>query len=81
MNNTFFALMAEYGQAHISITDVAKKFYDHDEKTAKNYAAKGKYPFPVFRAQGQGSKWMVATEDLAKHLDSERARAVKDLMT
>jgi hypothetical protein len=80
MVNTFFALMAEFNQAHVPVTEVAKKYYDHDEITAKRYAAKGKYPFPVFRLEGQGSKWMVAINDLADYTDKARDRAAKDLL-
>lgn len=78
MMNTFFALMAEYNAAHIPVTTVAKKYFGYDDNVAKNKAAKGDYPFPVFRASGQKSPWLVSVTDLAKFLDEMRDRAARD---
>lgn len=77
--NTFFALMAEYNAAHIPVTVVAKKYFGYDDNVAKSKAVKGDYPFPVFRAAGQKSPWLVAVSDLADFLDKSRDRAAKDL--
>lgn len=76
--NTFFSLMAEYNAAHIPLTTVAQKYFGYDETVAKNKAVKGAYPFPVFRAGGQKSPWLVSVNDLAKFLDEMRDRAARD---
>ena len=76
--STLFLLMAEFGTVHIPITEVGKKYFSHDEKTAKNQAAANKYPFPVFRAAGGKSIWVVDIAILSEYLDKLRDKAVAE---
>jgi len=75
--STYFGLLAEFGKAHIPVTEIGAKYFDHDDKTAKRYARDAKYPFPVFRAGNNASTWMVDAVVFADYLDKvkEKARA------
>lgn len=76
-SSTYFGLLAEFGSAHIPVTEIGAKYFGYEADKAKRKAAKGKYPFPVFRSGGQKSIWMVDIADLAAYLDKvkEKARA------
>jgi len=76
--STYFALLAEFGTAHIPIVDIGKKYFNLDERKAKNDAARNKYPFPVFRPGGQKSEWMVDAADFAKYLDEVKEKAARE---
>jgi hypothetical protein len=79
--STYFALMAEFGMAHIPIEIIGKKYFGYDEKTANARARESKYPFSVFRAGGQKSQWLVDIGVLAKYLDSVIEKAEKQFRT
>jgi len=74
---TYFGLMAEFGTAHIPVTEIGAKYFGHDDKTAKQYAAGSKYPFPAFKC---GSKWMIDAEVFSKYLDKIKAKAEAEYM-
>ncbi|MGZ4955581.1 MAG: pyocin activator PrtN family protein [Methylobacter sp.] len=73
--STYFGLLAEFGTAHIPITEVGTKYFGHDDKTAKQYASKAKYPFSVFQC---GSKWIVDAGVFAEYLDKLKEKAEKE---
>lgn len=75
--STVFALMYEFGAAHIPVTAVGKKYFGYDESTATRKAAQGKYPFTVFRAGNQKTPWLVDAVDLAAYLDKVKEKAKK----
>jgi hypothetical protein len=75
--STYFALLAEFGTAHIPIVKIGEKYFGLNEQQAKNAAARAKYPFPVFRAGGQKSEWIVDASDLAKYIDAIKEKASK----
>ncbi|MBF6648952.1 pyocin activator PrtN family protein [Methylobacter sp. BlB1] len=75
--STVFALMYEFGSAHIPVTAVAKKYFGYDENTANRYARQSKFPFPVFRLGGQGTQWMVDAVEFAAYLDKVKEKAKK----
>lgn len=81
--STYFALLAEFGTAHVPIVEVARKYFGYEEKKAKGVAASGNFPFPVFRAGGQKSPWLVDIADLADYIDKARNKAQqqKNLIT
>jgi len=76
--STLFALITEFGTAHIPVTAVGKKYFCYDEKKAKMTAAKNGYPFPVFRGGSQKSEWLVDAEKLANYLDSVIEKSEKE---
>lgn len=69
--STYFALLAEFGTAHIPLESVAQKFLHMDAQTAKNKAAKQQLPFPCIRVSGQKSPWLVDAGVLANFLDEK----------
>lgn len=75
--STYFALLAEFGTAHIPLESVAQKFLDMDAQTAKNKAAKQQLPFPCIRISGQKSPWFVDAGVLATFLDTKIEEAKK----
>jgi hypothetical protein len=75
--STYFAILAEFGTAHIPVVDVGRKYFNLEEKKAKIKAARSEYPFPVFRAAGQKSEWLVDASDLAKYIDAIKEKASK----
>jgi hypothetical protein len=79
--STVFALMYEFGSAHIPLVAVAKKYFGYDENTANRYARQSKFPFPVFRLGGQLTPWMVDAAELAAYLDKIAAKAKKQYKT
>ena len=76
--STYFALLAEYGTPHVPLIDVAKKYFGLDEPKAKHKAARADYPFPIFRAGGQKSPWLVDIADLADYLDKVKNKTKQD---
>jgi hypothetical protein len=79
--STVFALMYEFGSAHIPVVDMAKKYFGLNEQEAKRAARDNKFPFPVFRAGSNKTQWLVDVKDLAAHLDKMRDKANKQFRT
>jgi hypothetical protein len=75
---TIFALMTEFGTAHIPVIEVGRKYFGYDEKQAKRAATENGYPFPVFRAGSNKSTWIVDAGDLANYLDQCREKAITE---
>lgn len=73
--STYFGLLAEFGRAHVPVTEIGAKYFDHDDKTAKQYARDAKYPFECFKC---GSKWMVDIAVFAAYLDQVKEKARKE---
>ena len=76
--STYFALFAEFGTAHIPITEIGKKYFGYSESKAKTEALKNNYPFPVFRLGGQKSVWVADISVVADHLDKVMEKAKKE---
>ena len=74
MKKTLLLLLAEYETATPKAEDVAFKVFGDDRSTFLRKAAKRDYPFPIYRAGGQKSPWLVQLSDLADYLD----RAAKE---
>jgi len=76
--NTKFALLAVHEKTDIPLKDICEQYLGINENIAKRKALKQQLPFPVYRAPGQKSTWLVNIADLAKFIDDERAKAIKD---
>ncbi len=75
---TIFALMTEFGTAHIPITTVGAKYFGYSDSEAKRTATNNGYPFPVFRAGSNKSPWVVDVAELAAYLDQCREKAQQE---
>jgi hypothetical protein len=75
--NTFFALMAEYGTAHIPVEKCADLF-GMSPKKACELAGRQRLPVPAFRIGSQKSPWLIDAQRLAEHLDKIKLAAEKD---
>jgi hypothetical protein len=73
--STYFALMAEFGTAHVPVTIIGKKYFGYSEIVAKNNATRNKYPFLVFRAGGDKSIWLTDIVDVAAYIDKVKEKA------
>lgn len=76
--NRVFLLMAEFEEADIPVTKVAEKYLGMDDRSWKRLAATQQLPFPVFRAGGQKSPWLVSVNELARYLDAREKTAAQD---
>ena len=74
MNNTYFGLLAEFGEANIPLDKVAPKYFGLSPGGAKRRAPSKTLPCRVFRLGGQKSPWLVSASDLAELIDQRRAR-------
>lgn len=72
--NTFFALMAEYGTAHIPLEKCADLF-GMSSKKACYMAGRQKLPVPAFRMGSQKSPWLIDAQKLAEYLDDLKTQA------
>ena len=75
MNSTFFALLAEFGEANIPLSRVAPKYFGLSPDEAKRRAPAKLLPCRVFRLGGQKSPWLVSAADLADLIDRQREKA------
>ncbi|MGE8452627.1 MAG: pyocin activator PrtN family protein [Pseudomonadales bacterium] len=75
--NTFFALMAEYGTAHIPVEKCADLFGMSPRKACEA-AGRQRLPLPAFRLGSQKSPWLVDAHALATYLDSLKEKATQD---
>jgi hypothetical protein len=73
--STYFGLLAEFGAAHIPVTEIGQKYFGHSETIAKRTAKANKYPFPTFRAGNQQSTLMVDIIVFADYLDKIKEKA------
>ncbi|GFE87811.1 pyocin activator PrtN family protein [Steroidobacter agaridevorans] len=75
MNNTYFGLLAEFGEANIPLQKVAPKYFGLSEDEARRRAPTGLLPCRVFRLGSQKAPWLVSATDLAELIDKQRDRA------
>lgn len=75
--NTFFALMAEYGTAHIPVEKCAELF-GMSPKKACEAAGRQRLPIPAFRIGSQKSPWLLDAKILADYLDKIKTQAQND---
>lgn len=75
--NTFFALMAQYGTAHIPVEKCADLFGMSSRKACEA-ASRQRLPVPAFRIGSQKSPWLVDAQQLAQHLDKLKKTANED---
>lgn len=75
--NTFFALMAEYGTAHIPVEKCADLF-GMSPKKASEMAGRQKLPVPAFRIGSQKSPWLLDAQKLANYLDEQKSKGEED---
>jgi Pyocin activator protein PrtN len=74
MNSTYFGLLAEFGEAHVSLERVAPKYFGLSYEEARRRAPAKLLPCRVFRLGGQKSPWLVSACDLAELIDRQRQR-------
>lgn len=77
MNNTYFGLLAEFGEANIPLMKVAPKYFGLSFEEARRRAPTQLLPCRVFRLGGQKSPWLVSATDLAELIDRRRDLAGK----
>jgi Pyocin activator protein PrtN len=77
VNNTYFGLLAEFGEANILLAKVAPKYFGLSFEEARRRAPTQLLPCRVFRLGGQKSPWLVSASDLAELIDRRRDLAGK----
>ncbi len=75
MNNTYFGLLAEFGEANIPLDKVAPKYFGLSSLEARRRAPSKLLPCRAFRLGGQKSPRLVSITDLAELIDRQRERA------
>lgn len=75
MNNTYFGLLAEFGEANIPLERVAVKYFGLSFAEARRRAPARMLPCAAFRLGGQKSPWLVSATDLAELIDRQRQKA------
>lgn len=75
--NTFFALMAEYGTAHIPV-EKCSYLFGMSPKKACEMAGRQGLPIPTFRIGSQKSPWLIDAQKLAEYLDNIKIQANKE---
>lgn len=75
MSNTFFGLLAEFGEANIPLDKIAPKYFGLSHEEARRRAPSKLLPCRVFRLGGQKSPWLVSAVDLAELIDRQRQKA------
>ena len=77
VNNTYFGLLAEFGEANILLAKVAPKYFGLSFEEARRRAPTQLLPCRVFRLGGQKSPWLVSATDLAELIDRRRDQAAR----
>lgn len=76
MTSTYFALLAEFGSAHIPVLEASKKYFGVESAAkAKQKANAQDFPIPAFRGPTQKCQWLFDAADLALYLDNQRQAA------
>jgi hypothetical protein len=81
VNNTYFGLLAEFGEANIPLAKVAPKYFGLSYEEARRRAPTQLLSCRVFRLGGQKSPWLVSATDLAELIDRRRDLAGKPATT
>lgn len=79
--STYFGLLAEFGAAHIPVTEIGAKYFGYDEERSKREAAKGvkgAFNFPVFKVGSAKTVWMVDAAVFGEYLDKIKAKAKEE---
>lgn len=77
--NTLFLLMAEFETAQIPLEACCEKYFDLSLQKARNAAAHHRLPVPAFKVrESQKSTWFIHAQDLADHIDHQRAKARRE---
>lgn len=71
--NTLYHLLAEYESIHVPLSLISEKYLNLSSSEAARKANAQSLPFPVFKASGLRSVWMVDLRDVAEWLDRLRA--------
>ena len=71
-DDTYLALLVEFGTAAIPLDRLALKFLGLSQRRAKELASTNGLPLPCFRCGSQKSQWLVHAQDLANYIDQER---------
>ena len=75
MSSTYFGLLAEFGEANISLDKVAPKYFGLSYEEARRRAPSKLLPCRVLRLGGQKSPWLISAADLAELIDRQRQKA------
>ncbi len=76
MSKTVYLLFAQYQKAILPLDDICEEHFGLSRKSAYQQAATQSLPVPVFRGRdSERCPWMVSIEELAKHIDAQRAEA------
>lgn len=78
MPSTFFAVLAEFGEASIPLEKVAAKYFGLSAKEAKRQASMNRLPIPTFRVGRQKSPVLISAIDLAAWIDKQRENATTE---
>lgn len=73
--NTYFGLLAEFGEANILLEKVAPKYFGLSYDEARRRAPSKLLPCRVYRLGGQKSPWLVNASDLVELIDRQRVKA------
>ncbi len=73
--SVYFGLMSEFGTTEVPLVDVASKYLNLDERSAKERASAQELPFPVYRCGSRKSPWMVNIGALAQFLERQQELA------
>jgi hypothetical protein len=72
--NTFFGLLAEFGEVNIPLDKIAPKYFGLSYEEARRRAPARLLPCRAFRLGGQKSPWLVSATDLAELIDRQREK-------
>jgi hypothetical protein len=71
-DDTYLALLVEFGTAAIPLEELALKYFGLSRRRAKELAHADTLPVPSFKCGSQKSQWLVHAQDLANYIDQER---------
>lgn len=74
---TYYSLLAEFGTGNIPLTAMCERYLGMSTLVAKNKAADGTIPVPVFRLGGQKGPWLVDAKALANLIDEQKLEATR----
>lgn len=78
---TYFGLLSEFGTNEIPLVLICEKFLGMSADVAKNEAARGTLPIPVYRLPGgQKRPWLCDAKALANYLDEAKTVATKKFL-
>ena len=72
-----FALFARYKSPVLHLTEISQEFLGISPKTAVERARDQALPIPAFKANKGKAPFLVALDDLAKHLEQKHEEALR----